>query len=274
MSSMRSASSRTRISMCSRVKARRARRSSRRPGVATRMSARRAARACFSMPTPPYTAATVEPAGGGDGARLVDDLRRRARGSGRGRARAGPGRPAARRVDDRHGERQRLAGPGGRLGEHVVPGQDVGDDEALDGERLFDAARGERAAHGIGHAEIGEGLLGQGKWLLAAHGPRTVREATADPKPHESGTQASCLAADVVSNREISVAAGPALRRPDPARPAGRAAASGRASIWARCGSSVGGRITFEPSSSSGTSTVKPGPSSAISKRTPPGSRK
>ena len=68
------------------------------------------------------------------------------------------------------------------IADRLAAGEHVGDDEALDGERLFDAARGERAAHGIGHAEIGEGLLGQGKWLLAAHGPRTVREATADPE--------------------------------------------------------------------------------------------
>ena len=52
-----------------------------------------------------------------------------------------------------------LPDPVGRLGEHVVPGEDVGDDELLDGERLGDAALGEGARDCAGHAEIGEGLL-------------------------------------------------------------------------------------------------------------------
>src|SRR4029077_8278939 len=96
------------------------------------------------------------------------------------RARAGAA--GAEEVDDGDREGERLARPGRGLREHVAAGEHVGDDEALDGERLFDAACGKRTAHGTGHAEIGEGRLGQGKWLLAAHGPRTVREATADPE--------------------------------------------------------------------------------------------
>ena len=40
-----------------------------------------------------------------------------------------------------------------------MAGEDVGDDELLDGEGLGDAALGERARDGAGHAEIGEGLL-------------------------------------------------------------------------------------------------------------------
>ena len=53
-----------------------------------------------------------------------------------------------------------------------MPGEDVGDDELLDGEGLGDAALRQRTGDGIGHAEIGEGLLGQGK-LLAAGRPLT-----------------------------------------------------------------------------------------------------
>jgi hypothetical protein len=39
-----------------------------------------------------------------------------------------------------------------------VAGQDVADDQALDGERLGDAASGEGAGNGARYAEIGEGL--------------------------------------------------------------------------------------------------------------------
>ena len=53
MSSMRSASSRTRIFTWASDRSPRWMRSSRRPGVATMMWAVRASRACFSMPTPP-----------------------------------------------------------------------------------------------------------------------------------------------------------------------------------------------------------------------------
>ena len=44
-----------------------------------------------------------------------------------------------------------------------------------------DAALGERAAHGARYAEIGEGLLGHWECSLRHCGPRTIREATADP---------------------------------------------------------------------------------------------
>jgi hypothetical protein len=39
-----------------------------------------------------------------------------------------------------------------------VSGEHVGDDEPLDGERIGDAALGERARDRAGYAEIGEGL--------------------------------------------------------------------------------------------------------------------
>src|SRR5207248_1646177 len=71
---------------------------------------------------------------------------------------------------------------GGRLGEHVAAGEHVGDDELLDGERRGDPAFRQGTAHGGGHAEIGEGLTGQMKTPVRhPAGPRTIREATANP---------------------------------------------------------------------------------------------
>ena len=64
------------------------------------------------------------------------------------------------------------------------------------------------------------------------------------------------------------------LRRHPLACTRGSGSGVSRCSISARRGSSCGGRMTTEPSCSSGTSTVKPGPSSAISNSTPLGSRK
>ena len=61
MSSIRSASSSTSVRTWASDTAPRAIRSSSRPGVATTICARRAARICFSKPTPPYTAAIWRP---------------------------------------------------------------------------------------------------------------------------------------------------------------------------------------------------------------------
>ena len=88
-------------------------------------------------------------------AELVDDLRGELarRGEDEG------GRPGAVRVDEvgqRHAEGERLARAGGGLDEHVVAVEHVGDDERLDRERRVEAALGERAGDGLGHAEIGE----------------------------------------------------------------------------------------------------------------------
>ena len=54
-------------------------------------------------------------------------------------------------VDDRHAEGERLAGPGGGLGEHVAAVEHVGDHELLDGEGGVDAAllAGRRQPHAI-----------------------------------------------------------------------------------------------------------------------------
>ncbi len=60
-------------------------------------------------------------------------------------------------VDERHAEGERLARAGGRLDEHVAPGEHVGDDERLHGEGLFDPSLGEGGDHGARGAEVGEG---------------------------------------------------------------------------------------------------------------------
>src|SRR4051794_2930526 len=112
----------------------------------------------------------LERAGVRQRAQLLDDLDRELarRGEHEGR-RTGRG-VGLEQVHHRDAEGQRLAGSGRRLGEHVAPVQDVGDDEPLDGERLGDAALGQRAAHSGGHAEIGEGLMGHGELLAATAG--------------------------------------------------------------------------------------------------------
>jgi hypothetical protein len=66
------------------------------------------------------------------------------------------GRRASDAVDQRDAEGERLAGAGGRLGEHVAAGEHVGDDELLDGERGVRAALFERIGDRTGNAEIGE----------------------------------------------------------------------------------------------------------------------
>jgi hypothetical protein len=118
----------------------------------------------------------------GDVPRLLDDLRRELAGGGEDERRGALGRRLDA-VDERHAEGERLAGPRGGRDEDVVAGEDVGDHQALDCERLMDAALGECARDGIGHAEIGEGLLGQGKAPTRHRCRRRCREATADPKP-------------------------------------------------------------------------------------------
>ena len=104
--------------------------------------------------------ADLERPGVGDRVDLVDDLGRelaRRREDQRRGARA-VGLDA---VDDRHAEGERLARARGALGEDVTPGEDVGDDEVLDGERRGDPALLQSRADRGGHAEIGEGLTGQ-----------------------------------------------------------------------------------------------------------------
>ena len=48
-----------------------------------------------------------------------------------------------------------------------MAGQDVGDDERLDGEGIGDAACTKHVDHHLGHAEIGEGLRRHMELLLA-----------------------------------------------------------------------------------------------------------
>ena len=97
-----------------------------------------------------------EAAGAGDAGDLLGDLRGELAGrheDQRG-VRRGVGLEA---VDDRDAEGEGLARAGRRLHQHVAAGERVGHDAGLDRERLGDAAALERCAHGVGHAEIGEG---------------------------------------------------------------------------------------------------------------------
>ena len=156
MSSMRSASSRTSSSIWSSATARRSIRSSSRPGVATSTCELPGLLGLVVDADAAVDGGDLQPAGVHDAGQLVDDLRgqlaRRREHEGR--------RPGAVGVDDvghRHAEGERLARAGGRLDEHVVAVEHVGDDHRLDGERRLDAALGQRAGHGLGHAEIGEG---------------------------------------------------------------------------------------------------------------------
>ncbi len=77
-------------------------------------------------------------------AQILDDLKRQLA-RGREHERGGPRVAVAQALDERHAEGKRLARAGGRLGEHVVAGEHVGNDHALHGERREDAAPGKLA---------------------------------------------------------------------------------------------------------------------------------
>src|SRR5439155_21898043 len=62
-------------------------------------------------------------------------------------------------LDDRQGEGERLAGSGGRLGEHVEPGERVRKNERLNRKRVVDGTGREHADDVRGHAELAERLV-------------------------------------------------------------------------------------------------------------------
>jgi hypothetical protein len=93
----------------------------------------------------------------GDEAELVDDLGGQLARRSEDQRRGALGR-GIETVDQRDAEGERLAGAGGRLGEHVATVEQVREDERLDRERIGDAAAAEGSHHGLRHAEIGEGL--------------------------------------------------------------------------------------------------------------------
>ena len=147
----------------------RAIRSSSRPGVATTMSARRAAAIWGPKPDPAVDGGDAQPAGACDGLELVDDLARQL--AGRRQDEGGEiRRTGLDTVHQRDAEGEGLAGAGRRLDEQVVTGERVADDHLLDGEGLRDAACGERVHHRFGDAEIGERHDDVGSFCLAIRG--------------------------------------------------------------------------------------------------------
>ena len=97
----------------------------------------------------------TKPAGGGDGAQLIDDLAGQLAGGGEDQGRAWPG-ARLDALDQRDAEGERLARAGRGLDEQVVAGERVAETIRLDGEGLGDVAARERADHRFGDAEIGK----------------------------------------------------------------------------------------------------------------------
>ena len=170
MSSMRSASSRTRILVFLSETAPRSMRSSRRPGVATRICARRASFACFCDAGAAVDGCDREVAHRGDRPEVFSDLKRELAGGSDDERRAGR-RFQAKLLDDRSGEGKGLARPGGGLDEDVAAGECVADHECLDCKRFCDASLGEDIADGRRHAKIREGLVRHiGAFFFATRG--------------------------------------------------------------------------------------------------------
>ena len=146
-------------------------------------------------------------------------------------------------------------------------------DEVVTGDRGRRQPRAARRASGTGAAQAG---LGRSPVRSKRS---TVWRFVNVPVP-TAGRWEGCGPADNLSAASGNGGAAyrispPAnLRRHPLACTRGSGSGVSRCSISARRGSSCGGRMTTEPSCSSGTSTVKPGPSSAISNSTPLGSRK
>ena len=160
MSSMRSASSSTKISTCEKSTLPWPWWSSRRPGVATRMSTpRRSCAACPPKPTPPKIAADAILRVLAVGAHRRLDLRRElARGGEDQRAqrRAAGCASGTRRqaLQHRQHEAGGLAGAGLRAGEDVAAGEHGGNRLALDGGGEGVALVGDRAHEHVGQPEF------------------------------------------------------------------------------------------------------------------------
>ena len=155
MSSIRSASSSTSVRTWASDTAPRAIRSSSRPGVAT-SDLRAAGGADLLLEADPAVdGGNLEAAGAQQRPRVLDDLGGELAGRREHQRRgARPATPDA--IGERHGERERLARPGRRLGQHVATGEHVADHEPLDRERPLDALGGEGVHDRGGYAEIGE----------------------------------------------------------------------------------------------------------------------
>jgi len=88
-------------------------------------------------------------------AQVADDLDRQLAGR-REDQRGGTCGGVLQALDQGNPEGERLARAGRRLREHVVPGEHVGDDQLLYGERRLDPTLGELIDYDLGHAEVGE----------------------------------------------------------------------------------------------------------------------
>ena len=156
MSSMRSASSRTRMRTAPRATTPRAIRSSSRPGVATRMSARRAAVLCGPKADAAVDGGDAQVAGLGDRAQLVDDLAGQLAGrgedEGRGRARA----PGSRRSTSGIPKASVLPEPVGDWTSRSWPASASRTTSCWTGKGCGDVAARKRAHHRFGDAEIGK----------------------------------------------------------------------------------------------------------------------
>ena len=137
MSSMRSASSRTKISTVSRLTARSCTRSSSRPGVATRTSTPLAmARICLPIGTPPMASVTATFMMPAIGLEAVDDLAgqfsRRAQHQDAAALALGTNAILRQVIEDRQREGRGLAGPGLRNADDVAAGEHMRDGLGLD----------------------------------------------------------------------------------------------------------------------------------------------
>ena len=111
--------------------------------------------ALIDQADPAVDGGDAQRAGVGDPAQVSGDLGGQLAGGGedqRGRT----GSVGRDPVDQRDTEGEGLARARGRAGEHIAPGEDVGEDQRLDGERLGDVLGGESAYDSAGHAQIGE----------------------------------------------------------------------------------------------------------------------
>ena len=183
MSAMRSASSMTTWSTSCNVSARIVSRSSRRPGQATTTSAPlSSAFFCGAVADAAVHRHDLVAAQPGERTDLGGDLLGELTGRGQDERRRAPALGRREAGDQRDAEGQRLAGAGGGAAGDVAPGEGVGDDGGLDGERFDDPGRVQASGQIVGHAERAE---------RGGH----VRRLPVDWSAKATGTRNVCAAA-------------------------------------------------------------------------------